>query len=78
MLGLGERHVSSEEVRSALKQHEVPEEPYKWYLDMRDQKEMRTTGWGMGIERFLAWVLRHDDIRDLVTMPRMKGYDFLV
>lgn len=78
VLGLGERHVSSEEVRVALKQHEVPEEPYKWYLDMRDQKEMKTTGWGMGLERFLAWVLRHDDIRDLVTMPRMKGTDFLV
>jgi len=78
VLGLGERHVSSEEVRVALKQHEVLEEPYKWYLDMRDQKEMRTTGWGMGIERFLAWVLRHDDIRDLVIMPRMKGTDFLV
>ena len=78
VLGLGERHVSSKEVRVALKQHEVPEEPYKWYLNMRDQKEMRTTGWGMGLERFLAWVLRHDDIRDLVTMPRMKGTDFLV
>lgn len=79
VLGLGERHVSSEEVRFALKQqHEVLEEPYKWYLDMRDQKEMRTTGWGMGIERFLAWVLRHDDIRDLVIMPRTKGTEFLV
>lgn len=78
VLGLGERHVSSEEVRVALKQHEVPEEPYKWYLDMRDQKMMRTTGWGMGMERFLAWVLRHDDIRDLVIMPRMKGTEFLV
>ncbi|KAF1957125.1 class II aaRS and biotin synthetase [Byssothecium circinans] len=64
VLGLGERHVSSEEVRIALQQHEVPEESYKWYLDMRDQKEMRTTGWGTGIERFLAWVFRHDDIRD--------------
>jgi beta-aspartyl-peptidase (threonine type) len=78
LLGLGERHVISEEVRTALKQHEVLEEPYKWYLDMRDQKEMKTTGWGMGMERFLAWVLRHNDIRDLVTMPRMKGMQFLV
>ena len=43
VLGLCERHVSSEEVRVALMQHEVPEEPYKWYLDIRDQKEMRMT-----------------------------------
>jgi len=45
---------------------------------MRDQKEMRTTGWGICIERFLALVLRHDDIRNLVIMPRMKGTEFLV
>ena len=78
VLGLDERHMSSKEVRIVLKQHEVLEEPYKWYLNTRDQKEMRTMGWGMGMERFLAWVLRHDDIRDLVIMPRMKGAEFLV
>lgn len=32
----------------------------------------------MGMERFLAWVLRHGDIRDLVIMPRIKGTEFLV
>jgi aspartyl/asparaginyl-tRNA synthetase len=78
VLSLGERHISSEEVRIALKQHEVLEEPYKWYMDMRDQKEIKTTGWGMGIERFLAWVFKHDDIRNLVVMPRMKGTEFSV
>ncbi|KAF2796904.1 putative asparaginase like 1 [Melanomma pulvis-pyrius CBS 109.77] len=78
VLGLGERHVSSEEVRIAPKQHEVWETPYRWYLDIRDPNEMRTTGWGTVVERFLAWILRHDDIRGLVMMARMKGTKFLV
>ncbi|KAF2639453.1 hypothetical protein P280DRAFT_401841, partial [Massarina eburnea CBS 473.64] len=56
VLGFGERHVSSEKVRTALKQHEVMEEPCKRYWDMRDQNEFRTTGWGMGMERSLAWI----------------------
>lgn len=73
VLGLGERHVSSEEVKIGLKQHEVLEEPYKWHVNMRDQKEIKMRGSRMGIERFLAWVLKHDDIRDLAVMPRMKG-----
>jgi len=65
-------------VRIALKQHKVPEKPHKWYLSMRDQKEIRTTGWVMGIEMFLVWVLRHDNIRDLAVKPRIKGTGFVV
>ena len=34
---------------------------------------MVTSGFGMGIERFLAWVLRHDDIRDMQILPRVNG-----
>ncbi len=76
VLGLGERHTSAAGVKSALDMHETSAKSYQWYMDMRDAKPLLTTGWGMGIERFLAWVLGHDDIRDLVVMPRMKGIDF--
>jgi aspartyl/asparaginyl-tRNA synthetase len=76
VLGLGERHVFSKEVQTALRQHQVSEEPYTWYKEIRDTKPALTTGWGMGVERFLAWVFQHDDIRDLTIIPRMKGSSF--
>ncbi|KAF5019627.1 hypothetical protein F66182_8373 [Fusarium sp. NRRL 66182] len=76
VLGLGERHVQAEEVLSALKMHDVPAEGYAWYTEMREHKPILTTGWGMGIERFLAWVFQHNDIRDMTIVPRMKGYSF--
>ena len=76
VLGLGERHMLSKDVMAALRKHEVPTEPYAWYMQIRDTKLSLTTGWGMGVERFLAWVLQHDDIRDLAIIPRMKGYSF--
>ena len=76
VLGLGERHRSAVDVESALDLHQTAMKPYQWYMDMRSAKPLLTTGWGMGVERFLAWVLKHDDIRDLVVMPRMKGMDF--
>ena len=76
VLGLGERHVSAADVKSALDLHQTTTKPYQWYMDIRSAKPLLTTGWGMGIERFLAWVLKYDDIRDLVVMPRMKGIDF--
>ena len=75
MLGLGERHTSAGNVKSALDMHETNANPYQWYMDIRDAKPLFTTGWGMWTERFLAWLLGHDDIMDLVVMSRMKGMD---
>jgi len=81
ILGLGQRHVDAETVRQALKMHQVPEESYEWYMGIRDEKlggdAMQTTGWGMGMERFLSWILQHDDIRDLAIIPRLKTAKFL-
>ena len=77
VLGLGERHRTAAEVKAALEMHETSARSYQWYMDMRDKKPMLTTGWGMGTERFLAWVLEHDDIRDLAVMPRIKGMEFV-
>ena len=74
VLGIGERDVLAEDVRAALDLHEVSAEKYAWYLEMRRQKSILTTGWGMGIERFLAWLVQHDDIRDMTIVPRMKGF----
>ena len=76
VLGLGERHLSSADVSEALKQHVVSAEPYKWYIQMKQIRETQTSGWGMGVERFMAWVFQHDDIRDLAIIPRMKGHEF--
>ena len=81
ILGLGQRHLSAAAVEESLKLHQVPRESYEWYLDIRDSqkggKELQTSGWGMGIERFLAWLLKHDDIRDFAIVPRLKNDRFL-
>jgi asparaginyl-tRNA synthetase len=73
VIGLGERHTTAEEVRSALALHQVAEDPYQWYIDMKRLYPMRTAGFGMGVERFLLWILKHEDIRDLQILPRFNG-----
>ncbi|KAJ8345746.1 hypothetical protein SKAU_G00299390 [Synaphobranchus kaupii] len=45
-IGLGERHSTSEMVQEALRQHAVPEDSYKWYIDMRQITPLLTSGWG--------------------------------
>ena len=69
--GLGERHITPRQVSFALKQHEIPVESYQWYLDIREEIEMQTVGWGMGTERYLLWLLKHG------ILPRLKGTKFL-
>ena len=76
VLGLGERHMLAKDVLAALRHHEVPTDPYAWYMEVRNKKLALTTGFGMGVERFVAWVFRHNDIRDLTIIPRMKGLSF--
>uniref|UniRef100_A0A8C5E040 Aminoacyl-transfer RNA synthetases class-II family profile domain-containing protein n=2 Tax=Gouania willdenowi TaxID=441366 RepID=A0A8C5E040_GOUWI len=71
--GLGERHSTPEKVQEALSHHCVPEQSYKWYIAMRHAKSLLTSGWGMGTERYLCWLLQHNDVRDIQIIPRMKG-----
>lgn len=73
VVGLGERHTTGNEVRKALQYHDVSEENYEWYLDMKDKHPLKTSGFGMGIERFILWLLQHDDIRDCQLIPRFNG-----
>lgn len=71
--GAGERHTTGDEVRRALKEHDVSGDGYEWYVAMKDHRPMRTAGFGLGIERFFMWLLKNDDIRDFQLLPRENG-----
>ncbi|EFY88750.1 hypothetical protein J3459_013770 [Metarhizium acridum] len=73
VVGCGNRHTTADEALAALEQHHVDPECYAWYIEMRKFKALDTTGWGIGSERFLSWVLQHDDVRDVQLLPRLKG-----
>jgi asparaginyl-tRNA synthetase len=73
VIGCGERHVDGAQARRALAHHQVPESAYEWYVRLKDQHPALTSGFGMGVERWLVWVLRHDDIRDMALLPRYNG-----
>jgi len=72
-IGSGERHSNVIELRKALKMHNIEEQPYEWYIYMKEKYPLQTSGFGLGVERFLLWVLKHDDIRDCQLLPRFNG-----
>lgn len=76
-VGCGERHENIEEVQKALKVHEVSEEEYGWYINMKKHFPMQTAGFGMGTERFLMWVMKGSDIRNYSVCLRFNGEEIL-
>ena len=77
VLGLGERHASADDLRRAMAVHSVDEAPYSWYVQMREAFPIQTSGFGLGTERFLAWITGHPDVRDFQILPRHYGLDLL-
>ncbi|HBP51332.1 TPA: asparaginase [Candidatus Shapirobacteria bacterium] len=74
-IGSGQRHSNGEEVKKALNIHDVDKKPYEWYIYMKEKYPIQTSGFGMGIERFILWLLKHDDIRDCQLLPRFNGIE---
>lgn len=72
-VGCGERHTSGAELQKALDAHQVSRSSYEWYINMKELYPMRTSGFGLGIERYLLWLLHHNDIRDMAIFSRLKG-----
>jgi len=54
-----------------LKAHHLPEEAFKWYLDLRRFGSVPHAGFGMGIERAVAWICGIDHVRETIAFPRM-------
>ena len=65
------------DILKALNSHNVPSHVYEWYAKLKDIFPMQTSGFGMGIERFILWVLQHDDIRDCQLVPRVNGVNII-
>jgi asparaginyl-tRNA synthetase len=74
LVGCGERHTNEDTLLDALRIHDVEPSQYSWYVEMKRERPIRTAGFGLGIERFLAWLLCIDDIRDVPLVQRLKGF----
>lgn len=75
IVGSGQRQDNAEEIYESLKkQKNISPKPYEWYIDLRRQPNYKaTSGFGLGIERFITWSLGKDNIRDVILYPRMKN-----
>jgi asparaginyl-tRNA synthetase len=54
-----------------LHEHNLPEEAFQWYLDLRRYGSVPHSGFGLGLERTVAWICGTEHIREVIPFPRM-------
>ncbi len=70
IIGGSQRMASYELLLKRIHEHELPEEAFKWYLDLRKFGGVPHAGFGMGIERAVAWICGLDHVRETIPFPR--------
>jgi asparaginyl-tRNA synthetase len=71
IIGGSERMSSPDLLLQRIHEHGLPEEAYKWYLDLRRYGSVPHSGFGMGVERTVAWICGIEHIREAIAFPRM-------
>lgn len=71
IIGGSQRMGSYEHLRKRIHEHGLPEEAFKWYLDLRKYGGVPHGGFGMGIERAVAWICGLEHVRETIPFPRM-------
>ncbi len=72
LIGSGERETDYDSLLKRLKKMGLDPEPYYWYLDLRKYGSVPHSGFGLGFERFIQWVLKIEHIRDTCLFPRTR------
>ncbi|MNL60137.1 Asparagine--tRNA ligase [compost metagenome] len=54
-----------------MKEHDLSEEAYGWYLDLRKYGSVPHSGFGLGIERAIRWICGLEHIRECIPFPRL-------
>ncbi len=74
IVGCGQRQDDVDEMYASLRRQGLDPKPYEWYIDLRRLENYKpTSGFGLGIERFIAWALCRDNIQDVILYPRLKN-----
>ena len=71
IIGGGERIDDYQLIKERIKEHNLPEEDYQWYIDLRKYGSVPHSGFGLGVERTVAWICNLSHIRETIPFPRM-------
>lgn len=71
IIGGGQRLDDLDILIQRIKDHELPQQAFEWYLDLRRYGTVPHGGFGMGIERVVTWICGLEHLRETIPYPRM-------
>jgi asparaginyl-tRNA synthetase len=71
IIGGGQREDDLDSLQSRIREHQLPEAAFSWYLDLRRYGSVPHAGFGMGIERMVTWLCGLHHVRETIPFPRM-------
>ena len=71
IIGGGQRLDDYDLLLQRIDEHKLPREAFEWYLDLRRYGSVPHGGFGMGIERVVAWICGLEHVRETIPYPRM-------
>ncbi len=73
IVGGGERETDKDLLIEKINEHELPMSEFEWYLDLRRYGSVPHAGFGLGLERLVAWTCKLPHVRETIPFPRMYG-----
>jgi len=73
IVGGGQRETNKDLIIEKIHEHQLPMEAFEWYLDLRRYGSVPHSGFGLGLERLVAWICKLKHIRETIPFPRMYG-----
>ncbi|MBX2846462.1 MAG: asparagine--tRNA ligase [Saprospiraceae bacterium] len=73
IVGGSERETDIEVLLQKIKAHNLPQEVFEWYLDLRRYGSVPHSGFGLGLERLITWISGTRHIRETIPFPRLYG-----
>ena len=70
IIGGSERMSDPDKLIAAIRRHRLPEEVYQWYIDLRKYGSAVHSGFGLGVERTVAWICGLDHVRETIAFSR--------
>ena len=74
IIGGGQREESAEVLERRIREHGLQIDDYGWYLDLRRFGSVPHSGFGMGVERMVAWITGVSHVRETIPFPRMLNH----
>lgn len=71
IIGGSQREDNLDLLLERIKEHNLPQEAFEWYIDLRRYGSVPHAGFGLGVERTVAWICKLDHIRETIPFPRM-------